>query len=281
MTVKTVNLYEYFGIHPAEGAAGELAVWSLCPGTPSNAQRRRPAILVIPGGGYSHVAERESEPIALRFAAVGYAAFILRYSVAPLCFPTQLREAAMAMRYIRENAEAFQVDPGMVAAVGFSAGGHLCGTLGTMYDCPEVADIAAPEVIRPDALCLSYPVAVSWGDTNDWTFQNISGGDEALKRRLSLDAQVRADMPPVFLWHTRNDSGVPCRNSTVLATALAEAGVDFALHIYRQGPHGLSTATDMAYNTNAMPAVSWDVTGWLDSVQHFFRDCGLKCYDPA
>ena len=97
---------------------------------------------MIPGGGYCHVSGREAEPVALRFVAAGYSAFILRYSVFPCRFPTQLREAAMAMRYIRENAEKFGICKDMVAATGFSAGGHLCGMLGMLFDCPEVADIA-------------------------------------------------------------------------------------------------------------------------------------------
>ena len=78
-----------------------------------------------------------------------------------MSFPVSLREAALAMRYIRANAQAMEIDPHMVAAMGFSAGGHLCGTLGTMWDAPEVADLAPAGMVRPDALGLCYPVAVS------------------------------------------------------------------------------------------------------------------------
>lgn len=185
----------------------------------------------------------------------------------------------MAMAYIRKNADSFGIDPHMVAAMGFSAGGHLCGVLGTCYDSLEVADIGSPATLRPDALGLCYPVAVSWGKTHAPSFHNLCGEDEALAARLSLDRLVRPDMPPVFLWHTRDDATVPCRNSLVLATALDAAGVDFAFHLYRRGRHGLSTADELVYRADDVPEVSWDVRGWVNAEMRFFADCGFKIQD--
>lgn len=241
--------------------------------------RKRPGVLILPGGAYCWTSSREAAPVALRFAARGYAAFVLDYSCAPLHFPVSLREAALAMRYIRENAASFEVDPHMVAAVGFSAGGHLCGTLGTMYDAPEVSDLGGAELLRPDALGLCYPVAISWGNTHERSFESIAGGDPALRRRLSLDRLVRPDMPPVFMWHTRDDGSVPCRNSLILASALEEAGVDFAFHLYRHGCHGLSTADETVYPAQKVPEVSWDVPGWVDAMQRFFGEIGFHITD--
>lgn len=279
MEVKYVDLYAYFDQPRLPESVGKLTCW--LPGMVASVRdtRKRPAILVIPGGGYRFVSDREGEPVALRFLTQGYAAFQLEYAVAPAKFPTALREAAMAMRYIRENAAEFAVDPNMVAAMGFSAGGHLCGTLGTMFDCPEVADLGTAEQIRPSALGLCYPVSVSRGKTHEGSFKNISGGDEALRDRLSLDSLVRPDMPPVFLWHTRTDATVPCRGSLLLAAAMEDAGVDFALHMYRFGKHGLSTADDQVYKTDAIPEFSWDVPGWMDAMIRFFGDCGLRSKD--
>ena len=190
----TVNLYDHFGLDRNGSTEANLSAYIQATPYISTA-RRRPAILVIPGGGYNSTSNREAEPIALRFLEKGYNAFVLRYTCAPATFPVALREACMAMRYIRGNADALEVNPGMVAAIGFSAGGHLCGTLGTMYDCPEVADLGDAALLRPDAICLGYPVAVAWGNTHNGTFRNISGGDEALRMRLSIDKLARADMP--------------------------------------------------------------------------------------
>lgn len=279
MVQKTVDLYEHFGFSKAEGAGGILVCQTVGEKMNLSGKRQQPAVLVIPGGGYSFNSEREAEPIALHFLTRGYAAFTLYYACAPLGFPVALREAAMAMRYIRENAEAFGVDPNMVAAIGFSAGGHLCGTLGTLYDCSEVADIGGADLIRPNALGLCYPVLVEWGPTHEGTFRNISMGDPELRKRLSLEKQVRSDMPPVFLWHTRTDAGVPCRNSILMAQALDEAGVDFALHIYRKGPHGLATADICTYASYKLPEFSRDVKNWLPAMMDFFEDVGLAVVD--
>lgn len=279
MINKTVYLYGHYGLCDRFATDGRLTCWVQQTPVAVSSGRKRPGILILPGGGYHHTSPREAEPVALRFAARGFAAFVLHYSCAPSRFPTALREAAMAIRYIRENADAFEIDPHKVAALGFSAGGHLCGTLGTLFDSPEVADLGTPEQLRPDALGLCYPVAVSWGRTHEGSFENLCGADTALRQRLSLEKLVRPDMPPVFLWHTREDASVPCRNSLILAQAMEEAGVDFAMHVYRKGKHGLSTGDAMAYPVYDLPQISWDVPGWLEACVRFFREIGLTVTD--
>ena len=275
----TVDLYGYFGADRAGAQGGSLLCRVPMVLSLPNWRRRRPAVLILPGGGYHHTSDREAEPVALRFAAAGYAAFVLHYSCAPSRFPTALREAAMAMRYIRENADAFGIDPGMVGALGFSAGGHLCGCLGTMYDTEAVSDLGGPELLRPDGLCLCYPVTVSWGRTHQGSFENLCGPDEALRQRLSMEKLVRPDMPPVFLWHTRSDGSVPCVGSLILARALEEAGVDFALHIYRRGVHGLATGSIVSNGPDALEEVSRDVSQWLDACMVFWGEIGFKITD--
>lgn len=275
MKLKFVDLYEYFGKTRPEHGTGTLTCY--LQHTPDGMPTRlRPAVLVIPGGGYCHVSQREGEPVALRFLARGYNAFVLEYSVSPLRFPTALQEAAMAMAYIRRNAGELEINPHMVAAIGFSAGGHLCGTLGMLYDAPEVASIGEPAQLRPDALGLCYPVAVSWGPTHEGSFESLCGEDGSLRQRLSLDRLVRPDMPPVYLWHTRDDDAVPCRNSLVLANALADAGVDMALRLYRHGHHGLSTADEQTNPAWELPELSPDICHWPEEMMRFFREIGFE-----
>lgn len=280
MEIRKIDLYQHFGLTAPEGAEGILTCWLPAYREEVNEHRILPAVLIIPGGGYAMTSAREKESVAIGFIARGFAAFVLEYSVAPVVFPTALREAAMAMVYIRENAEALGIDPNKVAATGFSAGGHLCGTLGMLYDSPEVADVGSGNMIRPDALGLCYPVAVAWGKTHEGSFRNLTGTDDKQAwQKLSLDALVRPDMPPVFLWTTRDDQTVPCRNTLVLAQALDEKGVDFALHVYRQGRHGLGVANELVYPASQIPVRSWDAPGWLDAEIRFFADCGLKIED--
>lgn len=279
MRTEIVDLYRVSGeIKPTFGD-GRLFCWMQSTPKQISHHRLHPAVLILPGGGYGHISPREAEPVALRFAARGYQVFVLHYACAPASFPTALREACMAVDYIRKNSREFEIDPHQVAALGFSAGGHLCGTLGTMFDCQEVEDLGTGLQLRPDALVLCYPVAVQWGRTHEGSFENISGGNAQLRSRLSLDRLVRPDMPPVFLWHTRDDGSVPVRNSLVLAQALEESGVDFTMHIYRRGPHGVSTADAMAYPMDGIPEVSHDVPGWVECAMDFLEEIGFSMKD--
>ena len=185
----------------------------------------------------------------------------------------------MAMNYIRQNADEMSIHPEKIAAMGFSAGGHLCGMLGTLFDCEEVADLVTGNAAKPNALALCYPVAIAWGNTHDNTFRRISKGDPALRQRLSLDNLVRSDMPPVFLWHTRTDQAVPVRNSLILAEKIDEAGIPFAMNIYGQGQHGLSMGDATVYSANGIPVHSESVGGWVTDCIRFFEEQNIAISD--
>lgn len=278
MILKAIDLYAEYRAAKPEGGRGTLKCWVQEPNPEVSCSRRFPAALILPGGAYVMTSLRDQEPLAMKLLVKGYSVFVLEYSVAPLCFPTQLREAVMAMGWLRRNADQLHILPDQIAAMGFSAGGHLCGTLGTMYDCPEVQDLAVSNP-RPDGLVLGYPVCVSHGRTHDETFDNVSGGNAALKQRLSLDHLVRKDMPPVFLWHTANDDLVPARNSLVLAAALDEAEVSYSLYIYRNGPHGLSAADHSVYATTEPATYSPDAANWMDAALSFLKELGFGLKD--
>lgn len=121
--------------------------------------RIRPAILILPGGGYAMTSDREAEPVALQFLAKGFAVFVLRYSVQPSRYPVALLEAAEAMRLIRANADQWHVNPAQVAVLGFSAGGHLAANLATSVGDEDIREQGGmdPDAVRPNALMLSYP----------------------------------------------------------------------------------------------------------------------------
>ena len=279
MNCFTVDLYAMCGEPRPQGGAGYLSCYLQPAQTADGTPLRRPAVLVIPGGGYGHVSAREGEPIALRMLGYGYCAFVLDYSIEPIRFPTALREAAMAMRYIRSHADEFGIGHDMVAAVGFSAGGHLCGTLGMLYDSPQVQDLGAAQTLRPDALGLCYSVSISYPPTHVGSFDNLCGDDAALRRRLSLDRLVRPDMPAVYLWHTRDDDCVPCLGTLILAQKLVEAGVDCALHLYRHGHHGLATADIQSNTRDALRHISSDIPNWIGEFACFLEEKGFGVKD--
>ncbi len=273
MDTGIVDLYQQTGTPRPQGAAGRLQYYIPKPLYPDHV---RPAVLIIPGGGFDHVSAREGEPVALEFAAAGYGAFVLDYTVGQGCWPACIREAAMAMAFIRRNAQRFSLDPKAVAAVGFSAGGWLCGALGTMFSGACVKDMGiAPDTIRPDALGLCYPVVVSDRKAHSGSFDNLAGENWVLRQWLSLEKHVHWEMPPTFLWHTWEDETVPVYNSLQLASAMEEAGVPFALHIFHKGRHGLSLADERVYPVGEVPPVSADLPEWVCKMQDFFAEFGF------
>ncbi|MBR3804285.1 MAG: alpha/beta hydrolase [Clostridia bacterium] len=241
MISKIVNLYEYFGLDKPENAEGNLEV--LIPHThPSQYYNcARPAVLVLPGGGYEYTSDREAEPVAFKFLAQGYSAFVLRYTCAPATYPVAFREAAMAMVYIRENYKEYDLMPDKVLAIGFSAGGHLCGCLATLTG-DSVLDFLGDKkpLAKPDACGLMYPVITSTRKSHAGSINNISGGDEKLKEFLSLENRVTKDSVPAYIFATNMDACVPSKNALLMACAYEENGVPFTLHILEKGHHGLS-----------------------------------------
>lgn len=259
MIIEQIDLYKYFKLQKPEGAKGILTTYAITNNAEVDLKRARSAMLVIPGGAYAFVSAREAEPVALAYVAHGFNAFVLDYSVAPACvFPTALREAALAMIYIRLNSKKYCVDVDSVAAVGFSAGGHLCGCLGTIFNCDELSDLPNGDLIRPSAVILSYPVSVSFDPTISHmnSFYNLTGKNEQLINRLSLDKCVNSFSSPAFIWHTEADNCVPVEGTLHLALAYKRNKVPFCLHIYEKGEHGISVATDEV-NTNNPQAATW------------------------
>ncbi len=240
MIYKTVDLYEYFGWKKKTEKGGVLTVYArernleIC-------EKSRPAMLVLPGGGYTYCSPREGEAVALAFLGEGYVSAVLEYSVSTP-FPTPLIEASMALVYLRENAKELFINPDCVGAIGFSAGGHLTATTATMYACEEVKTAfgARANLARPTAVVLGYPVITAGEWAHKGSLDVISGGDETLRNRLSLETQVAKDSAPAFIWGTRNDQAVPVQNALFMAQAYFAAGAPCELHLYEDGVHGLS-----------------------------------------
>lgn len=210
------------------------------------AGKPRGAVLVLPGGGYGGRAAHEGINIAQRFNAAGLHAFVCQYRVSPNRHPAPLLDAARALRLIRHHAAAWGVDPAHIAVCGFSAGGHLCGSLGTHYDeaVQPVPDAIDALSARPDALILSYPVLSSGPFAHRGSFNNLLGAnpDPAMLDYMSLENQVNAQTPPSFLWSTADDGAVPVENSLLFAMALRKHRVPLELHVYPTGSHGLGLA---------------------------------------
>lgn len=208
----------------------------------------RPAVVICPGGGYGHMAHREGEPVAMEYLAMGYHAFVIRYSLAPNRFPTALLELALLMSQIREHSQEWFVDPDKIVVSGFSAGGHLACSLGTLWNREFVYEPLGKQAedIRPNGMILGYPVISSGPYCHAPSFERLLGEEaqnEEKRHLVSLEEQVGPHTPKTFLWHTVTDDTVPVQNAFLLAESLIRNQVSVEFHLYPTGGHGLSLAT--------------------------------------
>lgn len=271
-TVIPVIDYERFGlVKGSEDVFVKCYVSEPCTDDPL----LRPAVIVLPGGGYWFCSPREAEPIALAFAAKGFAAFVLNYSIGKGEFPSALLEVAWTVDFVRRNADKWHVMKDKIAVCGFSAGGHLAANIGTMWDSPEVRDMLGFRngEARPDAMILCYPV-ISTGDCIEYgSIRNLTGGradtDPALKARLSLENAVDDATPPAFIWHTADDTCVKVENSLLFASALSEHNIPFEMHILPKGDHGLSLCNP-AVDIPTERELPW-ISTWTDSAADWLR----------
>ncbi|MGG5253702.1 alpha/beta hydrolase [Neobacillus sp. SM06] len=237
-------------------------------------QRKRPMVIICPGGGYAFTSDREAEPVAIKMNAMGFHACVLRYSVRPAVFPTALAELALAVALIRKNADQWHVDRNKIIVAGFSAGGHLVASLGVFWNKPflqERLDISMEE-IKPNGILLSYPVITSGSYAHKGSFVALLGENyDELIQEVSLEKHVSADTPPTFLWHTYSDQSVPVENSLLFANSLLENKVSLELHIYPNGIHGLSLGTEETQSANNERTFQPEVANWIEMAGRWIK----------
>lgn len=211
---------------------------------------RRPAMLILPGGGYRMCSEREADPIAFPYLEAGFQTFILRYSVKEnAVWPNPLNDYEQAITLIRERAEEWGVVPDKIAVIGFSAGGHLACAAATM------------SVNRPNAAILGYALC---GEDVKRYFPEAPGTIESVDEKTC----------PCFLFHTRNDNVVPVSNTLDFASALTRAGVPYECHVYSFGPHGFSVgdATVLTGFRVNDPRITERARDWVGDSIGFLRE---------
>lgn len=207
------------------------------------------AVVICPGGGYGGLAkDHEGHQPAQWFNEQGVSAFVLHYRLGSQGhhYPTQLADVQRAIRWVRAHAEDYDLDPGRIAVMGFSAGGHLASMAATLYDekAYEATDAIDEVSARPDFAILCYPViSMKEGVTHGGSRKNLLGpdraGDEKWAEKLSSENNVTEDTPPTFLFQTNADTAVPAENAVGFYLSLRKHGVPAEMHIYQDGPHGV------------------------------------------
>ncbi len=266
-----------FFVHPIKVGAHTAELTCYIPDCAPNARYKscHPGIIVVPGGGYRKVVAHEGEPVALQYLAKGFSVFVLRYTVFPEgAFPQSLLELLNAVRYVRDNAEEFSVDPQCITVCGFSAGGHLTASAATLWKHPCLDGMIDEDRrrYRPDKVILCYPVTSY--ESHRGSYHNLAGGTEELTpERLelfSVEKQIDADTSPAYIWHNYADPVVKMGESLLYAKRMYEMGVPVEVRTYDDNKHGSCLGnyitSDMEYG------ISRPCAGWVeDTIPFIFK----------
>lgn len=205
-----------------------------------------PCVIVFPGGGYRGRARHEADPIAQWLNEIGINAFVLEYRIEPYTHKAILGDALRAVRLVRYRAAEFNIDPGKIGVLGFSAGGHLALMTALRHG---DADLRADDPVdsvssRPDLAVLCYPVVSFVNHFHEGSMERFLKEEATweMRRQFSGEEIVTEDAPPMFIWHTAEDGTVPVENSINLAKAMRAKNRPFSLHIYPNGSHGQGLA---------------------------------------
>ena len=208
------------------------------------------AVLICPGGGYSHLAMyKEGKKVALWLNSFGITAFVLKYRLPNDMIMKDksigsLQDAQEAIRTIRRNAKEWNIDPAKIGVLGFSAGGHLASTLATHYQ-DNVYDADATSA-RPDFSILIYPViSMEDGITHNGSKVSLLGqnASKELTEKYSNEKQIDANTPKTFIVHATDDKVVPVENSINYYMNLKKYNVPVEMHLYENGGHGFGLGT--------------------------------------
>lgn len=261
------------GAPDAQGtAATDIPEIRLYPADPALATGA--CIVVLPGGGYSHLAtDHEGHQVATWLNSIGVTAAVVSYRLGPKYHhPAPLQDAQRGIRYVRAHADDLKIDPHRVGIMGFSAGGHLASTVSTHFDTgdKESADPIARQSSRPDFSILCYPViSLKESFSHGGSRKNLLGEnpDPALVEDLSNENRVTKETPPTFIFQTDEDRGVLAENALAYYQSLRKNGIPAELHIYQKGPHGVGLALkDPVLTTWKERLADWlKINGFLTS----------------
>ena len=226
------------------------------------------SFIICPGGGYAALAPHEGFQYAIWLNEQGITGFVLKYRLGSNGYrhPAMMQDVQRAIRYVRANAEKWNLDPNKIGVMGSSAGGHLASTALTHFDAgnPAAADPIDRASSRPSLGILCYAVITMGPDTHSGSKRYLLGDnpDSSLVELLSNEKQVTANTPPVFIFHTFEDSTVKVENALEFASALRRNKVPFALHIYPKGSHGMGLGSAQWDPGNRHPWTN-DCALWL------------------
>lgn len=270
----TVDLYSYFR-RTKNTEAGVLHGFL----HEEDGDIKHPALLVIPGGAYCELCFRENRPMAKHFFEEGFNTFYIDYSCGEgVAFPTALIECGMALLYIKSNAANLNLTD-KIAAIGFSAGGHLTGLLGNGIErfCRGEFDKEQRQLLKLDALIYCYPVVSTRKYLiHSGSFENLlKEKRDRFLEQVSLETLIDKNACPAFIFHCADDKVVPVGNSLALAKAYSENSIPFELHVFPKGGHGVAIPTRECWTEYEMSFVNEELIIWCELVLKWLKNQGF------
>ncbi|MDE6675749.1 MAG: alpha/beta hydrolase [Acetatifactor sp.] len=191
----------------------------------------RPIVIIAPGGGYVSV-NAEEDRVVSQYNAAGFHAAVLQYSVSPHCFPEPERDMMLAIGLVRERAEEWGILKDRVAICGFSAGGHLCACVSTLWK------KMGEERFKPDAAILCHAVLTArLNHCRNFIAGHVGSVDQEAQELAFCDRQVSNDTPPTFLYTSFEDKLANVENVLYYGEMLAKYEVPFEMHVLPKGGH--------------------------------------------
>ncbi len=236
------------------------------------AKQNGTAIVILPGGGYRHLAMgHEGKDIAKWFNSLGIATFICDYRHRGKGYghPAPMQDAQRAIQWVRSQAKKWNIEPNRIGVIGFSAGGHLASTVSNHIakGNTDASDLIARQSSRPDFAILCYPV-IAFGEpfAHLGSQRNLLGNTPTAAdiKKYSNEKQVTAQTPPTFLWSTADDRVVKVQNCLSYFQSLRKYNVPAELHVYPTGRHGLGMAKGNA-----------SVSKWTTACENWLHTQGL------
>lgn len=218
--------------------------------------KKRPLMIVIPGGSFEHLSKREAEPVALSYCGQGFHSVVVDYNLIHDegdIYPDAALDILTVVAYFRKNADQYKIDPERIYTIGFSAGGHVASYANSMAINLIAADKYHYHVdtVRPNATILGYPLINidKIGFPIPAEFEKYLP-DSVQERDSALG--VGPKTPPTLIFHAVNDPVVLIDNALEYITALTKSHVKYEAHFFEDGGHGFSLATKAVATSKEM-----------------------------
>lgn len=247
MKIIDVDLYDYYQLPKKENYQGILTCYLISKNSEISLTRKFPAMLILPGGGYHFVSFREDEPVAIHLLDKSICSFVLKYSV-DVSYPIQVKEGLLALKFINEHAEEFNLRKERIGIMGFSAGAHLACLVSNLNGLNFFEDIS--NINRPFLNVLGYPVVNFKVSNQSKSFYYLTNNDEELSKKLDLTNIINEASPKAFIFSTYDDGLVDISNSINLISLYRKYNVPFEVHIFNEGEHGMSLSNINVYHQN-------------------------------